>query len=274
MAGGAISWDEVGDASFEGTINATSGSFTGEVNALSGTFKNVDIQSGKIAGINISGNGLTNEGFNNDAYIILRNDLDNTFTGIGSNTLPSSLPSHRSTSRFENRYESEFYNSVNYATRLRAEGAQRNVAVYAIGDMFLSGANISVERVHFDEGYLDSITLNITKSRRFLFTPNSDIRNVNLPTGEQLINAFGSDLPDSWSYDIEVVVDHASAGEIMLRGGGSGVFGGALVSHDGNLANHNGNGYVYGAIRMSKGNSVRLRYHYYNSRWQLLSHNY
>jgi hypothetical protein len=44
---------------------------------------NVEVVGGKIAGFKISGNDLTNEGFNNNAGIILRNDTVKTFVGIG-----------------------------------------------------------------------------------------------------------------------------------------------------------------------------------------------
>lgn len=43
-----------------GEITATNGTFNGTVNATSGTFTNVTVQSGNIAGFNISGNSLVN----------------------------------------------------------------------------------------------------------------------------------------------------------------------------------------------------------------------
>lgn len=47
-----------------GTITATSGTFTGTVNANSGTFTNVDIQSGKIGGLQLSSNSITSSNRN------------------------------------------------------------------------------------------------------------------------------------------------------------------------------------------------------------------
>lgn len=48
------------DAYIHGIVEAESGYFTGAVNATSGTFTNVTVQSGNIAGFNISGNSLVN----------------------------------------------------------------------------------------------------------------------------------------------------------------------------------------------------------------------
>lgn len=48
------------DAYIHGIVEAENGYFTGAVNATSGTFTNVTVQSGNIAGFNISGNSLVN----------------------------------------------------------------------------------------------------------------------------------------------------------------------------------------------------------------------
>lgn len=42
----------------------------GNVTCKTGTFTNIKVQSGSIAGFKVSGNGLTNDPFTNDAYII------------------------------------------------------------------------------------------------------------------------------------------------------------------------------------------------------------
>lgn len=66
---------------------------------LSGTINAV---SGKIGGMKVVGNSLTNEGFDNDAYIIIRNDKTQAFAGIGGNVLPGSLGGVSAVARFTN----------------------------------------------------------------------------------------------------------------------------------------------------------------------------
>lgn len=110
---------------------------TGKITATSGTFNNVTISSGKIAGFTISGNGLTNDNnFNNDAYIILRNDNAGAFAGIGGNLLPASS-GLRAVARFENENKDKWfkYDSLgqNYAMILSAKNADRNIALSILG---------------------------------------------------------------------------------------------------------------------------------------------
>ena len=110
---------------------------SGTINATSGTFNNVSINSGTIGGFTISGNGLTNnKNFNNDAYIILRNDNAGAFAGIGGNLLPASS-GLRAVARFENENKSRWfeYDSLgqNIAMMLSAKNADRNVALEILG---------------------------------------------------------------------------------------------------------------------------------------------
>lgn len=90
--------------------------------------------AGKIAGMKISGDGLTNEGFDNDAYIVLRNDTHKVFAGIGGNVLPASTGA-RAVARFTNEESSKFFGDVNYSVVCGAKGAVTNVAL----DMTLGG---------------------------------------------------------------------------------------------------------------------------------------
>lgn len=106
-------------------------SMSGEVNAT----------SGKVAGMSISGNGLTNAGFNNDAYIILRNDNANAFAGIGANILPSET-SMRAIARFANEdttTKNVFGSGRNIAMLLSAKNSDYNMAFGGSGCGFLDG---------------------------------------------------------------------------------------------------------------------------------------
>ena len=90
--------------------------------------------AGQIAGMQISGDGLTNEGFDNDAYIVLRNDTHKVFAGIGGNVLPASTGT-RAVARFTNEESGRYYGDINYAIFCGAKGAATNVAL----DMTLGG---------------------------------------------------------------------------------------------------------------------------------------
>lgn len=124
---------------YGGQLEASEVSITGTINATSGTFNNVSIDSGTIGGFTISGNGLTNDkNFNNDAYIILRNDNAGAFAGIGGNLLPASSGLRlRAVARFENENKSRWFEydnlGQNIAMLLSAKNADRNVALEILG---------------------------------------------------------------------------------------------------------------------------------------------
>ena len=104
-----------------------------------GTFRidtsgSMQASAGQIAGMKIEGEGLTNKGFNNDAYIVLRNDIHKVFAGIGGNVLPASTGT-RAVARFTNEESLKFFGDVNYSVVLGAKGAVTNVAL----DMTLGG---------------------------------------------------------------------------------------------------------------------------------------
>ena len=96
--------------------------------------------SGQIAGMKISGLGLTNAGFDNDAYIILRNDKLNTFAGIGYSvtTVESGM---NAVARFTNEETKNDVGSTNYAMFIGASGAFDNVAI-GISGGYISGLRI------------------------------------------------------------------------------------------------------------------------------------
>ena len=98
----------------------------GVVQCRTGVFNNINVQTGQIAGFKISGYGLTNEGFNNDAYVVARNDTAKTFAGIGGNVLPSAS-GVRAVARFENGETNSI--GTNYGMTVYAYGARDNVAI-------------------------------------------------------------------------------------------------------------------------------------------------
>lgn len=105
----------------------------GHVTCKTGTFDNVNVQTGKIAGFTISGNGLSNTPFTNDAYVIFRNDARKAFAGIGGNVLPASSGA-RAVARFENHDETDVWGlGVNYGMLLSARGVRDNRALQLDG---------------------------------------------------------------------------------------------------------------------------------------------
>ena len=99
----------------------------GAVTCATGTFNNIDVQSGKVGGLTIKGNGLTNETFDDDSYLVFRNDTLGSFVGLGGNVLPASTAT-RAVARFENGAPVNI-NGANYAIMAHARGARTNVAL-------------------------------------------------------------------------------------------------------------------------------------------------
>ena len=93
----------------------------------------------KIAGFSVSGNGLTNTPFNNDAYVIFRNDAHKCFAGIGGNVLPTSS-GLRAVARFENEDTSDWWGLKRNITALfSAKNGRYNHAFLGSGNGNLDG---------------------------------------------------------------------------------------------------------------------------------------
>lgn len=118
--------DTAGNVTMDG-FTATNANITGTVTAT----------NGKIAGFTISGNGLTNSPFKNDAYIIFRNDYHKCFAGIGGNVLPATTGA-RAVARFENEDESDQWGlGYNVAMVVSAKGAH-------VGDDYTGNCAIDI----------------------------------------------------------------------------------------------------------------------------------
>lgn len=195
--------DEVGNLISQATIEADKINFVGKT-TINGNFiideqgnmtvKNMKVTEGSmIAGLKISGNSLTNEGFNNDAYIILRNDYNKTFAGIGGNMLPISLGGIAAVARFENNriVKNGSSSSSNIALMAEASGSEgNNIAIMVTkGRMdvpgLLMGMRISVSNnsLHIDYAY------NLPKAYKVEFTGSVYIITHNLGHTRYLVNA-------------------------------------------------------------------------------------
>lgn len=94
-----------------GKLTATDAEVTGTVNAT----------AGRIGGFRISNNDITNEGFDNNASVIFRNDREGKYAAMGGNVLPS-VSGVEAVGSFENHDATQGLYNVNYALLLSARG--------------------------------------------------------------------------------------------------------------------------------------------------------
>lgn len=114
-----------------GTPNFYVDTQTGKVYACVAEIKGtIEASSGKIGGLQISGNSLTNINGNNDAGIYLRNSTEGTFAAMGGNVVPS-VGGFTMIADLENtkRYDLTDISSINYGLKLLAQNARTNIAL-------------------------------------------------------------------------------------------------------------------------------------------------
>lgn len=128
------------DAAGNILFQAKGGNVTCKTGVFDGiTVRNAEIESGRIAGFKVSGTGLTNDPFTNDAYIIFRNDAHKCFAGIGGNVLPATT-GNRAVARFENDDANDQWGlGRNIALLLSAENGSFNHAFCGTGNGTLDG---------------------------------------------------------------------------------------------------------------------------------------
>lgn len=161
----------------------------GTVTCNTGNFNNINVQSGNIAGFKISGNGLTNDPFDNDAYVTFRNDAHQCFAGIGGNVMPQSS-GIRAVGRFENEDTADWWGlGRNIALLLSAKNSTYNHAFMGSGhgslDGFVVGYRPNIMRginsgvvIDYNKGNYVFIT-NYTQGNPGIILPRlTDIRNT------------------------------------------------------------------------------------------------
>lgn len=112
-----------------------------------------------IGGFKVSGNDITNEGFNNDATVIFRNDNDKTFAAIGGNVLPTSA-GFKCIARFENEKEGSV---DNYAVIVSAKNATIGNVAIAMNGGCVSGLAYKTEIIG-----LESVTSATQPTERYV----------------------------------------------------------------------------------------------------------
>ena len=123
-------------------VSGDSGSYV-DIDGYTGTLKckdaycknaylegTINAKNGVIGGFKIEGHSLTNEGFNNDAYIIMRDDPHNVFIGLGTNVFPASS-GIVGCARIENKYTDTWtqYLERRYGLYIDTRGAHDNISI-------------------------------------------------------------------------------------------------------------------------------------------------
>ena len=118
-------------------VSGDSGSYV-DIDGDTGTLKckdaylegTINAKDGVIGGFKIKGHSLTNDGFNNDAYIIMRDDPNDVFIGLGTNIFSPETGAIGCV-RIENKRADEWsqYFERRYGLYLDTRGAHDNISI-------------------------------------------------------------------------------------------------------------------------------------------------
>ena len=164
----------------------------------------------KIAGFSVSGNGLTNTPFNNDAYVIFRNDAHKCFAGIGGNVLPTSS-GLRAVARFENEDTSDWWGlGRNVAMLLSAKNGTYNHAFLGDGNGTLNGW---IEGYKYSKFTLSSANTiyngysNLKDNNRWVIYSSVDNSGITLPKLSEVRYALGIGTSTKFCVEFTVIAD-------------------------------------------------------------------
>ena len=164
----------------------------------------------KIAGFSVSGNGLTNTPFNNDAYVIFRNDAHKCFAGIGGNVLPTSS-GLRAVARFENEDTSDWWGlGRNVAMLLSAKNGTYNHAFLGEGNGTLNGW---IEGYKYSKFTLSSANTiyngysNLKDNNRWVIYSSVDNSGITLPKLSEVRDALGIGTSTKFCVEFTVISD-------------------------------------------------------------------
>ena len=164
----------------------------------------------KIAGFSVSGNGLTNTPFNNDAYVIFRNDAHKCFAGIGGNVLPTSS-GLRAVARFENADTSDWWGlGRNVAMLLSAKNGTYNHAFLGDGNGTLNGW---IEGYKYSKFTLSSANTiyngysNLKDNNRWVIYCSVDNSGITLPKLSEVREALGIGTSTKFCVEFTVISD-------------------------------------------------------------------
>jgi hypothetical protein len=164
----------------------------------------------KIAGFSVSGNGLTNTPFNNDAYVIFRNDAHKCFAGIGGNVLPTSS-GLRAVARFENEDTSDWWGlGRNIAMFLSAKNGAYNHAFLGEGNGTLNGWIDGYKYSKFTLSAANTIYngySNLKDNNRWVIYSSVDGSGITLPKLSEVRSALGIGTSTKFCVEFTVIAD-------------------------------------------------------------------
>lgn len=216
------------DVNITGSITATSGTFNGTVNASGGNFSSVKINSGQIAGFEISGNHIgssaTASGSGGGLSInpdFIRVGNSTSYVMIGSDTVPATVGgAFTATGRFVNHnYNTSTaygFDSANYGLYVDVANGTKNYALYspnaAVRAAAVYGDTINVVNITGSTYKLDMSKGNIIMIR-------ADIGyTVNLPNANAVANMFGYNrLPTYFAIYVRIMI-HPDTSGVTISG--------------------------------------------------------
>ena len=164
----------------------------------------------KIAGFSVSGNGLTNTPFDNDAYVIFRNDYYKCFAGIGGNILPASS-GLRAVARFENEDSRDQWGlKRNIAALFSAKNGRYNHAFLGSGNGNLDGwiggyrySKYNLTRANtIYSGYS-----NLKDNNRWIIYSSVDGSGITLPKLSEVRDALGIGTSTKFCVEFTIISD-------------------------------------------------------------------
>lgn len=216
------------NATITGTVTATSGTFNGTVNASGGNFSSVKINSGQIAGFEISGNHIGNSatasgsggGLSiNPDFIRVGNST--SYVMIGSDTVPATVGgAFTATGRFVNHnYNASTaysFDSANYGLYVDVANGTKNYALYS------PNAAVRAAAVYGDTINVVNITgstykLDMSKGNIIMIRANREY-NVNLPNANDVASMFGyKSLPTYFAIHVRIMI-HPDTSGVTISG--------------------------------------------------------
>lgn len=216
------------DVNITGSITATSGTFNGTVNASGGNFSSVKINSGQIAGFEISGNHIgssaTASGSGGGLSInpdFIRVGNSTSYVMIGSDTVPATVGgAFTATGRFVNHnYNASTqygFDSANYGLYVDVANGTKNYALYS------PNAAVRAAAVYGDTLNVVSITgstykLDMSKGNIIMIRANREYT-VNLPNANAVASMFGyNSLPTYFAIHVRIMI-HPDTSGVTISG--------------------------------------------------------
>ena len=164
----------------------------------------------KIAGFSVNGNGLTNTPFDNDAYVIFRNDYYKCFAGIGGNILPASS-GLRAVARFENEDSRDQWGlKRNIAALFSAKNGRYNHAFLGSGngnlDGWIGGYRYSKYNLTSANTIYSGYS-NLKDNNRWIIYSSVDGSGITLPKLSEVRDALGIGTSTKFCVEFTIISD-------------------------------------------------------------------